>query len=103
MYGVFLNNTILMQFRIYNSQNGLWLSKNDLYLLFLAFTALAFIFSSLTYIFVEGPMAFLIEKFMRRYSKFKGPAPKLIDEPSEGAGSRQLTSDYDDNIEDLDE
>ena len=76
VYGVFLNNTILMQFSVYNAENGLWISKNDLYLLYLSYMAISFICSNLTYILVEAPMATIIEKFMKRISKFKSPEAK---------------------------
>lgn len=75
VYGVFLSNTILMQYRILNAENGLWLSRFDLYLLFLAFLTLSFLFSFFMYLAVEGPMASLADKLRNRPSQAPSRAP----------------------------
>ena len=59
-YGVFLSNSIWMQFRVFNLQHGDWIQSFDLMLFFGAFLTLSFLFSFFTYLFVEAPMSNLL-------------------------------------------
>ena len=63
-YGVFLCNSIFMEFRSFNLEHGDWVQQFDLILLFGAFIALSFCFSFCTYLFVEAPMANLLNVFI---------------------------------------
>lgn len=63
-YGVFLCNSIFMQFRSFNLSHGDWVQQFDLYLLFAAFATLSFCFSFATYLFIEAPMANLLNVFL---------------------------------------
>lgn len=62
-YGVFLCNSVLMQFRVFNLQHGEWVQSYNANLLFGAFIVSSFIFSFFTYLFVEGPTASLLREF----------------------------------------
>jgi peptidoglycan/LPS O-acetylase OafA/YrhL len=63
-YGVFLINSVLMQFRTFNLSNGVWVESFDLQLLFLSFLTLSFMLSMVTYLFVEAPMSNLLNNFI---------------------------------------
>ena len=54
-----------MQYRIYNQQYGEWGQKFNVVLYFIAFLTLSFMFSILTYLFVEAPMANILNEFFR--------------------------------------
>jgi len=68
-YGVFLCNTILMQFRVFNLQHGDWVQQFNLNLLFMSFLTLSFLFSTFTYLVVEAPMACLLNTFFVKHGK----------------------------------
>lgn len=67
-YGVFLCNTVFMTYRIFNLQHGEWAQRFTIDLYFCAFLALSFLFSLITYIFVEAPFANLLNFFFRAKS-----------------------------------
>jgi hypothetical protein len=62
-YGVFLCNSMFMQYRIYDMERGLWVQIFDTNLLYFAIFTYSICFSLITYLFVEGPMAKLISVF----------------------------------------
>lgn len=68
-FGVFLCNSVLMEFRTFNLTNGIWVEQYDLILLFLSYIVLSFAFSLITYLFVEAPMANLLYAFIVAKSK----------------------------------
>jgi hypothetical protein len=61
VYGVFLCNTVLMQFYIYDSERGIWIQDVDVVMLFFSFLLFSFVLSFLFYVLVEGPFALLLE------------------------------------------
>lgn len=63
-YGVFLINSVIMQFRTFNLSNGVWVESFHLQLLFLSILTLSFLLSALTYLFVEAPMSNLLSNFI---------------------------------------
>jgi len=67
-YGVFLCNTIFMQYRIFNLQHGDWAQRFVIDMYFCAFFAISFLFSFATYIFVEAPLANIVNEFFRSKS-----------------------------------
>lgn len=64
-YGVFLCNTILMQYRVFNLENGVWAQVFETNLLVAAYLAFSFAFSFITYLLVEAPMANILNDFLR--------------------------------------
>ena len=62
VYGVFLSNSIFMQFKIYNSEHGIWVQQFDAFLLYMAFLTFSFLFSFLTYLIIDGPTSILLKK-----------------------------------------
>ena len=62
-YGIFLCNSMFMQYRIYDLERGLWVQMFDTYLLYLAMFTYSILFSLITYLFIEGPFAKLISVF----------------------------------------
>lgn len=70
-YGVFLCNSIFMEFREFNLQHGEWVQGFNMSLLFLSFLALSFCFSTITYLFVEAPMANLLNALFVANTKDK--------------------------------
>ena len=62
-FGVFLCNSVFMQFRQFNLAHGEWIQTFNLNLLFCAFLTISFIFSGLTYIIFEAPLANLLYAF----------------------------------------
>jgi peptidoglycan/LPS O-acetylase OafA/YrhL len=64
-FGVFLSHSVFMQFNIFNLQNGLWAQRMQTNLDFFAYLATSFIFSSLTFVFIESPFANLLNDFLR--------------------------------------
>lgn len=54
-----------MQFNIYNLQNGLWAQRMQTNLDFFAYLVISFIFSSITFVFVESPFANVLNDFFR--------------------------------------
>lgn len=74
-YGVFLCNTIFMQYRIFNLENGMWAQVFDTNLFFVAYLAASFGFSFVTYVLIEAPMANILNDFWRsKLSKDGGKA-----------------------------
>ena len=64
-YGVFLSNSIFMEFRIFNLEQGIWADVFNTFLYFFAFITLSFCFSFLTFLFVEAPFANILNEFIR--------------------------------------
>ena len=64
-YGVFLSNTIFMQYRAFNLENGIWAQVFETNLSFVAHLAFSFIFSAITYLLVEAPFANILNDFFR--------------------------------------
>ena len=67
-YGVFLCNTIFMQYRIFNLEHGDWAQRFVIDMYFCAFFTISFLFSFATYIFVEAPLANIVNEFFRSKS-----------------------------------
>jgi len=65
VFGVFLCNSIWMQYHIYNVEHGLWLQKFDGFLLFCSFLTFSFIFSLFTYLMIDGPTSLLVSRFIK--------------------------------------
>lgn len=65
VFGVFLSNTIFMQYFIFNLERGLWLQKFDAMLLSLSFLVLSFIFSFLSYLLIDGPCSLLVSQYIK--------------------------------------
>lgn len=63
-FGVFLCNSMWMEFRTFNLTNGVWIESSDLILMFLSYLIVSFLFSFVTFIFVEAPMANLLNQFL---------------------------------------
>lgn len=68
-FGVFLCNSMWMEFRTFNLTNGMWVVPSDIFLLFLSYLTVSFLFSFVAYIFVEAPMANLLNAFIIAKSK----------------------------------
>ena len=68
IFGVYLSNDIFMQYRIFNLEDGIWAESWDTFLLFAAFLLGSFIFSFITYIFIEAPFANLLTEFLKARS-----------------------------------
>jgi len=54
-----------MQYRTYNQQYGEWGQKFNVFLYFIAFLTLSFMFSILTFLFVEAPLANVLNEFFK--------------------------------------
>ena len=65
-YGAYLSHGIFMQFRIYNTESGYWGCAFDAFLFFLAFVFFSFIFSFLTFIFIEQPVNLIYKDITAR-------------------------------------
>ena len=65
VFGVFLCNSVFIQFTIFNLEQGIWAEKLDTNLKFLSFLTFSFIFSLFLYLFVEAPFANLLNEFVR--------------------------------------
>ena len=63
VYGVFLCNSVIMQFYIYDSERGIWIQDVDVVMLFFSFLLFSFVLSFFFYVLVEGPFALLLEQF----------------------------------------
>jgi hypothetical protein len=63
VYGVFLCNSVIMQFYIYDSERGIWIQDVDVVMLYFSFLLFSFVLSSFFYVLVEGPFALLLEQF----------------------------------------
>jgi hypothetical protein len=61
VFGVFLCNSVLMQFYIYDSERGIWIQDVDVVMLFFSFLLFSFVLSFIFYVLVEGPFALLLE------------------------------------------
>lgn len=68
-YGIFLCNSVFMQFHIFNSEHGLWLQWYDTYLMYMAYFNFSSIFSVMTYILIEGPVSLMIKDFRDGYEQ----------------------------------
>lgn len=66
-YGIFLCNSVFMQFHIFNSEHGLWLQWYDTYLMYMAYFNFSSIFSVAIYILIEGPVSILIREIRGGY------------------------------------
>merc|ERR1719446_1064683 len=64
-YGVFLCNSIFMEFRIFNLEQGIWADQFNTNLYFFSFITVSFCFSFITYLFVETPFANILNEFVR--------------------------------------
>ena len=64
IFGVFLINTVFMEYYVYSLESGLWLQRSDVFLMFLSFLTLSFIFSILGYLTVDGPASGLVKKLI---------------------------------------
>ena len=64
-FGVFLNHSIFIQYRIFNLESGLWVQMFETNLTTLAYFTFCFIFSFLTYLIVEAPFANILNDFIR--------------------------------------
>ena len=60
---------MLMEFRTFNLTQGIWVEKFDLILLFMSYLMLSFMFSLVTYLFVQAPMASIVNQFLVAKSK----------------------------------
>jgi peptidoglycan/LPS O-acetylase OafA/YrhL len=49
-------------------ETGIWAEKYTTYLLFAAFTNISFVFSFITYLFIEAPFANIVNEFVRAKS-----------------------------------
>ena len=67
-YGVFLCNSIFMEFRIFNLEQGIWADKFNTNLYFFSFLTISFCFSMISYIFIEAPFANILNEFIRAYT-----------------------------------
>jgi len=65
VYGVFLSNVMIIKFRMYNAANGTLLSLYDMLLFWFSFLALSFTFSFFLYVIVEGPIANMVDAFVK--------------------------------------
>lgn len=63
-FGVFLCNSIFMQFNSFNSQNGMWAQKYETALEWCAYGTFSFVFSLFTYLLIEAPMANFMKEFV---------------------------------------
>lgn len=61
VFGVFLCNSVLMQFYIYDSERGIWIQDVDVVMLYFAFTVFSFVLAFVFYVLVGGPFALLLE------------------------------------------
>jgi peptidoglycan/LPS O-acetylase OafA/YrhL len=64
-YGVFLSNTIFMQYRSFNLENGIWAQVFETNMSFVANLAFSFGFSLVTYLLVEAPFSNILNDFFR--------------------------------------
>lgn len=62
IYGVFLCNTILMQFYIFDAERGLWMQEFDTLMLYFSFLTFSFIVSFIFYLLIEGPTSLLLKQ-----------------------------------------
>ena len=65
-YGALISHGIWMQFREFNSERGTWGSGLDAFLFFLAYLTFSFLFSFLTAIIWEQPIATLWYEFVQK-------------------------------------
>ena len=63
-YGALLSHGIWMQFREFNNERGTWASGLDAFLFFLAYLTFSFIFSFVTALIWEQPIASMWEDFV---------------------------------------
>jgi peptidoglycan/LPS O-acetylase OafA/YrhL len=63
-YGALLSHGIWMQFRDFNTERGTWACGLDAFLFFLAFAAFSFLFSLVTALVWEMPIAALWREFV---------------------------------------
>lgn len=68
-FGVFLCNSMLLEFRTFNLTNGTWVESSEILLLFLSYLIVSFFFSFTAHLFVEAPMASLLNHFFVAKSK----------------------------------
>ena len=62
IYGVFLCNTVLMQFYIFDAERGLWMQEFDTLMLYFSFLTFSFIVSFIFYLIVEGPTSLILKQ-----------------------------------------
>ena len=65
-YGAFLSNGIWMQFHDFNVERGTWGSGLDAFLFFLAYLTFSFLFSFVTMMIWEQPIASIWYEFVQR-------------------------------------
>ena len=65
VFGVFLCNTVYMQYYVFNLEHGLWLQKFDSILLCFSFLTISFIFSFCLYLVIDGPTSLLVSQFIK--------------------------------------
>ena len=63
-YGALLSHGIWMQFREFNNERGTWASGLDAFLFFLAYVTFSFLFSFVTALIWEQPIASMWEDFV---------------------------------------
>jgi peptidoglycan/LPS O-acetylase OafA/YrhL len=81
-YGMFLSSTILMQFSVYNLEDGTWAQRSDVSNMCFAYMTLSICISLLTYVLVEAPMANIHRDFFKVQSEAK---PKAMHYRSQSA------------------
>lgn len=64
-YGVFLCNSIFMQFRAFNLENGVWAQVFETNMAFMANLGFSFAFSLVTYLLIEAPFSNILNDFFR--------------------------------------
>jgi hypothetical protein len=63
-YGAFLSHGIWMQFHDFNVERGIWASGLDAFLFFLAYLTFSFLFSLVTMVIWEQPIASMWYEFV---------------------------------------
>jgi len=66
-----LSSTIVMQFSVFNLENGTWAQKMDVSNMCFAYMTLSILLSLLTYVVVEAPMANIHRDFFKVQSESK--------------------------------
>ena len=81
-YGVFLSHTIFIQFDTFNLETGFW--AQSLINMCFAYLAISFLFSLVTYLFIEAPWSNLLNDFIREKK-----LPDSYGEPARKEGRRK--------------
>ncbi|CDW91686.1 UNKNOWN [Stylonychia lemnae] len=77
-YGAFLSHAIFMQFREYNVERGQWACAFDAFLMFLAYTSLAFLYSLWISLLFDFPLASLYSLYFNRQKKRRSVSNSAI-------------------------